>query len=64
MVPTMKNCPGPCDLDAKVTTPELSEADGSAQETIVPVVPKGVVSVMSLTQITSGGVPSTVVEKK
>ena len=55
----MKNCPGACDLDAKLTMPELSVAVGSLHVTVVPGEPKDVVSVMSSRHTITGGMVST-----
>ena len=58
MVPTPKNDPGVCVLEV-VTTPKLSVAVGSVQDTVVPVLPVVVVAVTSLMQLTTGAVLST-----
>ncbi len=58
--PVEKNCPGKCDLSAKVTMPELSVAVGEVYVTIAPPELSGVVSLKFSGQFSmTGGVPST-----
>ena len=58
VVPTLKKVPGWWVLSVRVTTPELSVAVGSVQLTVVPVLPDGTVTTMSLASLITGGVVS------
>ena len=59
MFPTTKNDPGARLLDAKFTTPELSVAVGSVQETVVPPTFRPIWFVISSMQFTTGAISST-----
>ena len=59
MFPTTKNDPGARLLDAKFTTPELSVAVGSVQETTVPPILKPISLMTSSMQFTIGALLST-----
>ena len=50
-----ENCPGACDLDPKLTTPELSVAVGSVHVMVVPDEPNDAVSVISSRHAITGG---------
>ena len=54
--PVAKKSPDRCDLEANVTTPELSVAVGEVQVMVLPPDPRGVVSLRSPMQfwITGG----------
>ena len=58
MFPITKNDPGARLLDAKFTTPELSVAVGSVQETTVPPILKPISLITSSMQLTTGGMLS------
>ena len=59
MLPTTKNDPGARLLEDKETTPELSVAVGSTQDTVVPPTLRPIWLVTSLMQLTSGAMSST-----
>ncbi len=60
VVPVAKNCPDRWDLEANVTTPELSVAVGYGQVMILPPDPRGVVSLkLSMQFWITGGTLST-----
>ena len=65
MVPTEKKSPERCDLEANVTTPELSVAVGDDQVIILPPEPRGVFSFKLPGQFRiTGGTSSTKNNKK
>ena len=59
MFPTLKNDPGVLLLEDSVTVPELSVADGSTQDTVIPPRLRPIWLVTSSMQLTRGAMSST-----
>ena len=64
MLPTTKNDPGARLLEDKVTTPELSVAVGSTQDTVIPPTLRPIWLVTSSIQATTGATSSTEIQTK